>query len=57
MILSSVIRICKYFYINDLCIKRYKSDDVDSTKIENDEDLTYLTFVNLKKVLFVQVSP
>jgi hypothetical protein len=48
--------ICKCLYIKDLRIKRQKSADVDSTEIENDEDLTYLTFVNLKNVIFVQVS-
>ena len=32
------------FYINDLHVKRQKSNDVDSVNVEKEKDLTYLTF-------------
>ena len=44
----------KAFYISDLHIKRKKSDDVNSDEFVKDEDLTFLTFLNIKTRLYVQ---
>ena len=38
--------ICKLFYINDLHVKRQKSDVVDSARQRNDKELTYLNSIN-----------
>ena len=46
--------ICKCFYINDLCVKRQKSDDVDSKGHVKEKDLIFLTFMNHKNEVFVQ---
>lgn len=48
------MHIYNYLYINNLYVKQQKGDDAGSADVVEDEDLTFLTFVNHKKYISVQ---
>ena len=50
------VSICNLLCTNLFCLKRQKSDDVDSVDGEKCKDLTLLTFLHLKNNHFVQLS-
>ena len=52
--MHNICCICNSLYVSRFCLKRQKSDCVDSVDGEKDEDLTLLTFQNHKKPKNVQ---